>query len=58
MTESTYTTEEVIIEREINKLYGMAIARSKNKAVLAEAKITFEWVITLLYRQWKEQKDD
>lgn len=56
MTESTYSTEEIIIERDLNKLYGMAIARSKNKAILAEAKIAFDEVIALLYRQWNEKE--
>jgi hypothetical protein len=54
MTESTYTTEEVIIERELNKLYGMAIARAKNKAFLEEAKSSFDSLKAHLYRQWRE----
>jgi len=57
MTESTYTTEQVIIEREVNKLYGMAIARSKNKAILLEAKNTFDNVIVMLYSEWRECDD-
>jgi hypothetical protein len=55
MTVSTYTTEEVIIEREVNKLYGMAVARSRNKAIKEEADKSFNTVIALLYRQWRQE---
>jgi hypothetical protein len=54
MTQSTYTTDEVGIERAVYKLYGMAIARITNKAVLAEVKLTADTVMALLYRQWNE----
>jgi hypothetical protein len=54
MTESTYSMEEVLIERDLNKLYGMAIARSRNKTVLEEARTTFNEVLHLLYRQWND----
>jgi hypothetical protein len=55
MTASTYTTEEVIIERELNKLYGIAIGRSQNKAVKEEADKSFTMVIALLWKQWRRE---
>jgi hypothetical protein len=56
MTKSTYTGEEVIIERELNKLYGMAIARARNKAVLEEVKSSYGTIIRFLYAQWRESQ--
>jgi hypothetical protein len=55
MGKSTYNTEEVILEREVNKLYGMAIARLRNTAVKEEADRSFSLVISLLYRQWNRE---
>jgi hypothetical protein len=53
-----YKPEEVIIERTVNRLYGMAIARARNKAMLDEAKTAFDLIIQMLYAQWNGMYDD
>ena len=54
INQSTYTTEQVIVERLIGELYGMAKGKSTNKTQLATIEKTHTDLLFRVWHTWNE----
>lgn len=54
INQSTYTTEQIIVERLICELYGMAKGKSTNKTQLATIEETHSDLMNTVWHTWND----